>query len=119
MSNHTRIDWSQVVPGKTWLESPNGCLGRVDAIVGEDVWFYYQSEQNLQPIHYTWTKHSLSACKWQIREEWENVTHECTFGERAINGVRRVVVYHQGYLISLSNDNYKITPNSIYKRRSL
>lgn len=118
MDERQQIDWSQVIPGKTWLESPNGCLCRVDAVVGEDVWVYYKSKQNLQALHYTWIKSAITLCKWQIREEWENVTHECTFEERPMTGVR-VFVAHRGVLISLEDGNYKVTPRSIYKRRTL
>lgn len=117
MEPRKQLDWSQVIPGKTWLESPNGCQCRVDAIVGEDVWVYYRDGKYSPAHHLSWTKSSIESCKWRIREGWVDVTHECTFEERPMMGVR-VFVAHRGVLISLEDGNYKVTPRSIYKRRS-
>lgn len=119
MNEHKQIDWSRVVPGTTWLESPNGCLCRVDAIMGEDVWVFFKDKQDLDALHYTWAKSAIAACKWTIHEEWVDVTHECTFEEIWRDGVPHVVVVHRGSPVNLGNGGYRITPNSIYKRRPL
>lgn len=121
MNKQTPIDWSQVIPGKTWLESPNGCQCRVDAVVGEDVWVYHKSKQDLRAVHRTWTKSSIAACKWQIREEWEDVTDECVLKWSGGCSSAAVVVHHEHIITNLKGE-YKLKsfPNiRIYKRRPL
>jgi len=90
----------------------------VDAIVGEDVWVYYREGKYAPAHHLSWTKTSIDNCKWRIREEWVDVTDECTFEERGyIDGVW-IVVVHDGYLVTPVHGNYMIKNNGIYKRRT-
>lgn len=123
MKNDQRIDWSQVIPGQTWLESPNGCLCRVDAIVGEDVWVYYRDREYKAAHHISWTKSSIEACKWRIREEWEDITKDCYFEWDSFYGESRDVtsIFYRknGLAIRVdSKQDYKLKGRRVYKRRT-
>ena len=117
MNKCTQIDWSQVMPGKTWLESPNGCQCRVDAVMGEDVWVYYQDGK--YPSHQlSWTKSSIASCKWRIRGEWEDVTGECEIIPWWCNGVWLAVVKYKGKFIDMEEKTFKLDGTKKKKRRT-
>lgn len=112
--NNTPIDWSKVIVGKTWLESPNGCLCRVDGVIGDDVWVYYPAMKNCPPHHLSWTKHSIASCKWKIREEWEDITEKCSivWWTGSAN-----IAYGGGVIFQ--SEGYKFVGMKVYKRRGV
>lgn len=120
MNEQKQLDWSQVIPGKTWLESTSGALCRVDAVMGRDVWVAYHDDdtEDSSYEHITWTKTAIDIAKWRIRGEWEDVTHECTLHWVAGLDETLASVWHQGYPIT-ATVGYKLEGTRIYKRRPL